>query len=90
MSKTLTEIAALLKASDKKVQLIYAFNGTGKTRLSRVFKELIAPKNTEDENDEGWSDLRGEALRNIQPVLGSGWRHQEHFQPPARSGRIPL
>lgn len=28
-----------------KVQLIYAFNGTGKTRLSREFKELIAPKN---------------------------------------------
>lgn len=28
-----------------KVQLIYAFNGTGKTRLSRELKELIAPKN---------------------------------------------
>jgi hypothetical protein len=27
-----------------KVQLIYAFNGTGKTRLSREFKELVAPK----------------------------------------------
>lgn len=27
-----------------KIQLIYAFNGTGKTRLSRAFKELIAPK----------------------------------------------
>ena len=24
-----------------KVQLIYAFNGTGKTRLSREFKKLI-------------------------------------------------
>ena len=45
MSKTLTEIAELLQASDKKVQLIYAFNGTGKTRLSREFKEIIAPKN---------------------------------------------
>ncbi len=44
MSKTLTEIAELLQASDKKVQLIYAFNGTGKTRLSREFKEIIAPK----------------------------------------------
>lgn len=52
MSKTLTEIAQQLKDANKKVQLIYAFNGTGKTRLSRVFKELIAPKNTEDENDE--------------------------------------
>ncbi|MDF7680526.1 AAA family ATPase [Enterobacteriaceae bacterium ESL0689] len=27
-----------------KVQLIYAFNGTGKTRLSRYFTQLIAPK----------------------------------------------
>jgi hypothetical protein len=44
MSKTLTEIAEQLKASNKKVQLIYAFNGTGKTRLSREFKELISPK----------------------------------------------
>ena len=44
MSKTLTEIAQLLKDSPKKVQLIYAFNGTGKTRLSREFKELISPK----------------------------------------------
>lgn len=50
MSKTLTEIAELLKASDKKVQLIYAFNGTGKTRLSREFKELIA--SNEDRQDE--------------------------------------
>ncbi len=44
MSKTLTQIAQQLKDSDKKVQLIYAFNGMGKTRLSREFKELIAPK----------------------------------------------
>lgn len=32
-----------------KVQLIYAFNGTGKTRLSREFKELIAPKGDDEE-----------------------------------------
>ena len=44
MSKTLTEIAQELKDANKKVQLIYAFNGVGKTRLSREFKELIAPK----------------------------------------------
>lgn len=44
MSKTLTEIAQQLKDANKKVQLIYAFNGTGKTRLSREFKALIAPK----------------------------------------------
>lgn len=45
MGQTLLEIADQLKASNKKVQLIYAFNGTGKTRLSREFKQLIAPKN---------------------------------------------
>ena len=44
MSKTLTEITQQLKDANKKVQLIYAFNGTGKTRLSREFKQLIAPK----------------------------------------------
>lgn len=32
-----------------KVQLIYAFNGTGKTRLSREFKDFISPKNDEDD-----------------------------------------
>ena len=33
-----------------KVQLIYAFNGTGKTRLSKEFKGLIAPQiDTEDD-----------------------------------------
>ena len=44
MSKTLTAIAEQLRDAHKKVQLIYAFNGTGKTRLSRAFKALIAPK----------------------------------------------
>ena len=44
MSKTLTAIAEQLRDANKKVQLLYAFNGTGKTRLSRAFKELIAPK----------------------------------------------
>lgn len=45
MSQTLKQIAQELIDANKKVQLIYAFNGTGKTRLSREFKELIAPKN---------------------------------------------
>lgn len=44
MGKTLAEIAQQLKDANNKVRLIYAFNGTGKTRLSRAFKELIAPK----------------------------------------------
>lgn len=60
MSNTLAEIAQqLVDASTddpsrgdrpKKVQLIYAFNGTGKTRLSREFKQLVAPVNPDDES----------------------------------------
>lgn len=61
MGKNLNSIATELKEAkykrkanseieaDVKVQLIYAFNGTGKTRLSRSFKELVDPKNYEDE-----------------------------------------
>ena len=66
MGKTLDEIAEQLKdaknivnarnASEKdvQIQLIYAFNGTGKTRLSKVFKELIEPKSSlgEQEGEE--------------------------------------
>ncbi len=52
MSTTLTEIAKDLRASEEKVQLIYAFNGSGKTRLSREFKELVSPKNDIDEDGE--------------------------------------
>lgn len=52
MGQTLTEIAQTLIDTSKKVQLIYAFNSTGKTRLSREFKELIAPKDTEAEEQE--------------------------------------
>jgi hypothetical protein len=53
MGKKLTEIAQQLNDADKKVQLIYAFNGSGKTRLSREFKRLIAPKaNAGDGGDE--------------------------------------
>lgn len=52
MGKTLTEIAQQLKDANKKVQLIYAFNGSGKTRLSREFKRLIAPKANGGEGDD--------------------------------------
>lgn len=48
MGKTLAEIAEQLDGANKKVQLIYAFNGTGKTRLSREFKQLIAPKDDDE------------------------------------------
>lgn len=37
MSKTLTEIAKQLQAAGKKVQLIYTFNGTGKTCLRKTY-----------------------------------------------------
>jgi hypothetical protein len=50
MTKSLDEIAKQLRDSGKKVNLIYAFNGSGKTRLSKVFKNLIAPK--ENHNSE--------------------------------------
>ena len=49
--KTLAGIAHKLKDTDKKVQLIYAFNGTGKTRLSREFRDLIMP-DIEETNGE--------------------------------------
>ena len=52
MGKALEEIAQELRESDKKVQLIYAFNGVGKTRLSRTFKELIAPKQEDGTGEE--------------------------------------
>ena len=49
MGKTLEEIAQELKDSSKKIQLIYAFNGVGKTRLSRIFKDLVTSKQEDDE-----------------------------------------
>lgn len=61
MGNTLKEIAEKLqnaehktkaseeKAQSVKVQLIYAFNGTGKTRLSREFRQIVAPKNYDEE-----------------------------------------
>ncbi|QNT78384.1 AAA family ATPase [Entomobacter blattae] len=41
MGKTLREVAQNLQKCDKKMQLIYAFNGTGKTRLSYEFQNLF-------------------------------------------------
>lgn len=56
MGKNLKEIAQELKDNNKKVQLIYAFNGNGKTRLSREFKTLVSPKieiNQEETEEAG-------------------------------------
>lgn len=64
MGVSLTDIAEQLKnakhkikskdagESDVRVQLIYAFNGTGKTRLSREFKELVAPKAVDEDTED--------------------------------------
>lgn len=52
MTKNLDEIAKQLRDSGKKVNLIYAFNGSGKTRLSKVFKNLIAPKENHDNEED--------------------------------------
>jgi len=59
MGKMLTEIAQQLSDANKKVQLIYAFNGIGKTRLSREFKALIVPKanDIEGDGDVDFSDV---------------------------------
>lgn len=54
MGRTLTEIVQQLKDVNKKVQLVYAFNGTGKTRLSRSFKQEVDPK---PEGDDASSRL---------------------------------
>ncbi|MBY8088923.1 anticodon nuclease [Vibrio fluvialis] len=48
-NKKTTEVEVVTQVP--KVQLIYAFNGTGKTRLSREFKQLVAPKGN-GEGDE--------------------------------------
>lgn len=52
MGQSLKEIAQVLHDTDKKVQLIYAFNGVGKTRLSREFKEFVSPKSHDSESEE--------------------------------------
>lgn len=63
MGKTLTEIAQQLKTANKKVQLIYAFNGTGKTRLSREYKDLLEAENdAEDESDAEASELSRKSI----------------------------
>lgn len=61
MSKTLEQVAQQLESADKKVQLIYAFNGTGKTRLSLAFKELIA-SNKSNDSGEGVEQSRSKIL----------------------------
>lgn len=60
MGLTLNQIAQTLRDTNKKVQLIYAFNGVGKTRLSREFKELVSPKMDNDTDDD--DDKKGKII----------------------------
>jgi len=53
MGQSLIQISETLRNYDKKAQLIYAFNGIGKTRLSREFRLLVAPKDEENEEETG-------------------------------------
>lgn len=62
MGKKLKKIAEELKSAKKKVQLIYAFNGTGKTRLSEEFKLLFPPKTDSDEDKNQPELLRNKIL----------------------------
>lgn len=62
MGRPLNEIAKALRNANKKVQLIYAFNGMGKTRLSREFKKLIAPKQNGVEEGETEEATRAKIL----------------------------
>jgi len=55
--KTLTGLAHQLKGTDKKVQLIYAFNGTGKTRLSREFRALLTSQMDEEDTEDRYTRL---------------------------------
>lgn len=38
---SLEEVAEKIRSLDRKIIVLYAFNGTGKTRLSVKFKELV-------------------------------------------------
>ena len=58
MGKSLNEIAQELKTNNKRVQLIYAFNGIGKTRLSREFTSLIESEQDIDEEKSGLDGKR--------------------------------
>lgn len=51
MGQSLIQISETLINAVNKAQLIYAFNGTGKTRLSREFRLLVAPKDEEAEEE---------------------------------------
>lgn len=57
MSESLKRVARQIYDNPKKTQLIYAFNGSGKTRLSRAFKELLDPKAEDSDAEVGSTEL---------------------------------
>ncbi|QHI94958.1 anticodon nuclease [Aristophania vespae] len=54
LDASLLDVAQRLKDNNLKAQLIYAFNGTGKTRLSKEFVKFISTRKNikDDEHDE--------------------------------------
>lgn len=62
MNKSIEDIAEELKTNNKRVQLIYAFNGTGKTRLSIAFKKSLEGEGGSDERGEEISDLSRKSI----------------------------
>jgi hypothetical protein len=92
MGQSLKEIAESLK-NDKKLQLIYAFNGAGKTRLSREFSLSVAPNNAEQDDPMGTKVLyynaftedlfywnNSEQKLKIQPNSFTNWVLREQGQ----------
>lgn len=87
MSQKLTDIAQTLKANTKKVQLIYAFNGTGKTQLSKEFKKLIEQDEEGNSLDERqilyynafsedlfyWRNEEGNNILKVHPNEFTNW-----------------
>lgn len=81
---TLEKLAKHLRDSDKKVTLLYAFNATGKTRLSMEFKSLVNEEiddqiikrviyyNAFTEDLFSWdNDLENDTMRNLRMNLDS-------------------
>lgn len=86
MGQTLRELAQQLQATDKKVQLIYAFNGIGKTRLSREFKELVAPK--ANPTDEAPAEAPAVPAAGAAPAAAAEAAPAAAVQPPASRSKI--
>ena len=64
VQKTVAEKTKVIEEAKPvpKVQLIYAFNGTGKTRLSREFKQLFVPQADVDEGADQTGLSRNKVL----------------------------